>query len=74
MLKEAGAIEKAIIGINYEAWGDTHQRSRIHFGYIDYREMLDEEDGANYYSNMGRDKWGLMMDDFMYDGVDMTEF
>lgn len=36
--------------------------------------MLDEEDGANYYSNMGRDKWGLMMDDFQYDGVDMTEF
>ena len=27
----------------------------------------------NYYSNLGRDHWGLMMDDFMYNEIDMTE-
>lgn len=72
-LKEQGIINRAIVGINFEAWGDTHQRSRVSFGYIDFDEIEDGEDGANYYSNLGRDKWGLMMDDFFYNGVDMTE-
>lgn len=72
-LKEQGIINRAIVGINYEAWGDTHQRSRVSFGYIDFDEIEDGEDGANYYSNLGRDKWGLMMDDFYYNNVDMTE-
>ena len=26
----------------------------------------------NYYSNLAVGKWGLLMDDFMYNGIDMT--
>jgi hypothetical protein len=42
-------------------------------GYIDFDEIVDGEDGANYYSNLGGDYWGLMIDDFMYSGQDMTD-
>lgn len=26
----------------------------------------------NYYSNLAVGKWGLLMDDFLYNGIDMT--
>lgn len=42
-------------------------------GYIDFDEIVDGEDGANYYSNLGGDYWGLMIDDFMYADQDMTD-
>ena len=38
-----------------------------------FDKIVDGEEGLNYYSNLGRDHWGLMMDDFMYHGVDMTD-
>lgn len=72
-LFESGFIKRALVGINYEKWGDYHQRSRINMGYIDFDEIVDGEDGANYYSNLGGDYWGLMIDDFMYDSTDMTD-
>jgi len=72
-LFDSGFIKRALVGINYEKWGDYHQRSRINMGYIDFDEIVDGEDGANYYSNLGGDYWGLMMDDFAYGDVDMTE-
>jgi hypothetical protein len=28
--------------------------------------------GNNIYSNLGRDKWGLLIDDFLYNDKDMT--
>ena len=68
-----GFIKRALVGINYEKWGDYHQRSRINMGYIDFDEIVGGEDGANYYSNLGGDYWGLMIDDFMYADKDMTD-
>jgi hypothetical protein len=47
-------------------------QSKINFGHIDFSEVVGGEHGMNYYSNLGRDHWGLMMDDFMYNGIDMT--
>lgn len=29
-------------------------------------------DGINYYSNLAIGKWGLLMDDFLYNDIDMT--
>jgi hypothetical protein len=72
-LFESGFIKRALVGINFEKWGDYHQRSRINMGYVDFDEIVDGEDGANYYSNLGGDYWGLMIDDFMYDSTDMTD-
>ena len=72
-LFEQGLIKRAVVGINYEKWGDYHQRSRISMGSIDFNEIVDGEDGANYYSNLGGDYWGLMIDDFMYANEEMTE-
>ena len=66
-------IDYPIVGINYEPWGVRGLQSKLTFGYLDYTQIEDGEDGLNYYSNLGRDNWGLMMDDFMYNGIDMTE-
>ena len=71
-LKSEGVIDRAVVGLNYEPWGVKGLTSRIHFGYVDVGEVEYGEAGLNYYSNLGRDKWGLMMDDFYYNGKDMT--
>ena len=34
--------------------------------------MEDGINGVNYYSNLAINKWGLLMDDFLYNEVDMT--
>ena len=44
----------------------------ISFGQIDYSEVVGGEKGLNYYSNLAIDQWGLLMDDFLYNGTDMT--
>lgn len=37
-----------------------------------FDQIKDGEAGANYYSNLGIDKWGLLINDFLYDDEDMT--
>ena len=71
-LKAQGQIDDAIVGFNYEPYGVPNLQSRVTFGYVAWEEIEWGEDGANYYSNLGQDKWGLMMDDFAYAGKDMT--
>ena len=44
----------------------------ITLGSVDYNEIQGGQDGLNYYSNLAVGKWGLLMDDFMYDDTDMT--
>jgi hypothetical protein len=66
-------INYPLVGINYEPWGVRGLQSRISFGFIDFSEIEDGENGLNFYSNLGRDHWGLMMDDLMYNGMDMTD-
>jgi len=39
---------------------------------LNYDEVSGGEDGLNYYSNLAIGKWGLLMDDFLYNDVDMT--
>jgi len=41
-------------------------------GTINYDEVEGGIDGLNYYSNLAIGKWGLLMDDFLYNSVDMT--
>lgn len=71
-LKENGAIDKAIVGLNYENPMDTSVKSQITIGAINFAEIHGGEDGLNYYSNLAINKWGLLMDDFLYNGIDMT--
>lgn len=46
--------------------------SQVAFGEIVWSEIEGGQDTANYYTNLGRDKWGLLIDDFLYDNNDMT--
>jgi hypothetical protein len=41
-------------------------------GGINYAEVEGGVDGLNYYNNLAIDKWGLMMDDLLYNGIDVT--
>ena len=67
-----GVIRNRVVGLNLENPLDTDQKSRISIGQIDYNEVEGGVDGLNYYSNRAVGKWGLQMDDFLYDDVDMT--
>ena len=44
----------------------------ISLGAVDFNEVEGGQDGLNYYTNLAVGKWGLLMDDFMYSGIDMT--
>lgn len=39
---------------------------------MQYSEVDGGAEGLNYYTNLGLQQWGLLMDDFLYDGEDMT--
>lgn len=41
-------------------------------GGINYGEIVNGEEGINYYSNLAIGKWGLLMHDFKYNDRDMT--
>ena len=71
-LKRAGQIDKAILGLNFENPAEHAHKSEIHFGSFNVDEIEGGEEGVNYYSNLGNGKWGLLMDDFLYNGQDMT--
>jgi len=61
-----------IVGINYENPSDVSQRSQISIGGINIKEVEGGYDGINYYNNLAIGKWGLLMDDFLYNDIDMT--
>ena len=72
MLQSQGVIKNKVVGINLENPLDTNQKSRISIGQIDYNEVEGGVNGLNYYNNRAVGKWGLQMDDFLYDDIDMT--
>ena len=39
---------------------------------MNINEVEGGYDGINYYSNLAIGKWGLLMDDFLYNDIDMT--
>lgn len=71
-LKKNGQIKQAIVGINFEDPLDTDQKSIINFGSVNFEEVEGGESALNYYSNLAIGKWGLLMDDFAYNGMDLT--
>lgn len=71
-LKEQGVISSMVVAINYEDPLDKHTQSMISFGHVDYSIVAGGEGKTIFYSNMGFKKWGLKMDSFSYDGIDMT--
>jgi hypothetical protein len=71
-LHTQGVIENRVVGLNFENPMDTDQASKISIGQIDYNEVEGGHNGLNYYTNRAVDKWGLQMDDFLYDDIDMT--
>lgn len=73
MLYEQGVINSRVIGLNLENPLDTNQKSRISIGAIDYNEVEGGANGLNYYNNRAVGKWGLQMDDFLYDDKDMVK-
>ena len=44
----------------------------MQIGSIDFNQIEDGINGVNYYSKLAINKWGLLMDDFLYNDVDMT--
>lgn len=69
-LYEQEKIPNQIVMLNYENPQQKDVRSQVLFGSIDYSLVMNEK--FNYYSNLAQGKWGLMMDDFLYNGVDMS--
>ena len=71
-LKADGVIDKAIVSLNFEYTNVRNLVSQVAFGEIIYTEIEGGEQGIRYYSNLGRHQWGLQIDDFLYNGKDMT--
>ncbi len=71
-LKEKKLIRRALVGINFENPKDSKTESLVTIGELDYSEIEGGIEAANYYSNLGRDKWGILIDDFLYNNIDMT--
>ena len=44
----------------------------VQFGGINYAEVYNGGEGLNYYSNLAIGKWGLLMDDLLYNNIDVT--
>ena len=63
LLKQQGIIQDAIVSLNYENPDDWDQMSQVAFGEINYAEIEGGKNHTNVYSNLGRDKWGLLIDD-----------
>lgn len=71
-MQKQKVIKDAIVGFNYEDPEEISQVSQVSFGEINCNEIEGGCENANYYSNLGRDKWGLLIDDFLYNDQDMT--
>ena len=72
ILYDLGVISQPIVSFNFEDPEDASSASQVAFGEIVYTEILGGKEYTNYYSNLGRDKWGLLIDDFLYEERDMT--
>mmetsp|Transcript_18435 Transcript_18435/g.31531 ORF Transcript_18435/g.31531 Transcript_18435/m.31531 type:complete len:136 (+) Transcript_18435:464-871(+) len=71
-LYDQGVIQNKIVGLNFENPEDNDQVSRVSFGEINYNEVEGGRDGLNYYQNLAIDKWGVYMDDILYNDVDIS--
>lgn len=58
--------------MNFENPIDTQEQSHIQFGSINYDEIVDGEDGVSWYANLGVGQWGLLMDEFKYNDIDVS--
>lgn len=72
LLHMQGIIKKPIVSLNFENPMSDTEVSQIGFGEVLYSEIMHGEDGIYTYSNLGRTQWGLRIDDFLYNGLDMT--
>lgn len=66
LLKKQGVIDHAIVSFNFEDPEEWSQMSQVAFGEILYSEIDGGAEKTNYYTNLGREKWGLLIDDFLY--------
>lgn len=71
-MQKQGVIKDAIVSFNFEDPEEWSQMSQVAFGEILYSEIEGGVAGANYYTNLGREQWGLLIDDFLYNDQDMT--
>lgn len=65
-LKKQGQIKNALIGIDLENSFDRTFYLDISIGQIDDGKVLKGKAGLSYYSNVGRNKWALQIDNFKY--------
>lgn len=72
MLQNQGVIKDALVSLNFEDYNDRSQMSMIAFGSILVNEIEGGESGLSWYTNLGRQQWGLQIDDFLYNDEDMT--
>ena len=66
LLHLQGVINEPIVSFNYEDPEDQGQASQIAFGEIIYAQIEGGKSQTNFYSNLGRDQWGLLIDDLLY--------
>ena len=59
-------IEKEIVSINLQNPHDKNMASSIGFGEIEGAKIVNGEDGLNYYSNVGQNRWAMLMDHLKY--------
>jgi len=65
-LKKQGQIKNAVIGIDLENSFDRTFYLDISIGQINDSKVLRGKAGLSYYSNVGRSKWALQIDNFQY--------
>lgn len=72
-LFDNGVIDKEIVSLNLEDPNDKTIDSTIGFGEIDGSQIIGGEDGLRYYSNVGQDRWALLMDHVKYGNSDIRD-
>jgi len=73
-LYNAGQIDKPIVGINYQKWGDYFKESTVEFGKVDFDKVQVVKESVSQYKNFAKEHWGLLLDNFMYNGQKMTDY
>jgi hypothetical protein len=61
-------IDKLIVGLNFENPLDANLVSTITFGYFDINLIQNGSQGLNWYDNIGRESWAIILDELKYNG------
>lgn len=73
-LADQGKIDKEIVTLNLEDRGHVITFGRVNLDAIILENHAENNESVKYFSNVGQDKWGVLMDHVMYDGDKVRKY